>query len=59
MFIIKLVKMWLGRAPHVVVGTLKICLDQYIFWSLVEPGTWSAGLGFNENMQFTVGAAML
>ena len=27
-FIIKLVKMWLGGAPHVVVGTLKISLDR-------------------------------
>ena len=26
-FIIKLVKMWPGRTPHVVVGTLKISLD--------------------------------
>ena len=29
-FIIKLVKMWPGGAPHVVVGTLKISLDQLI-----------------------------
>ena len=27
-FIIKLVKMWLGGTPHVVVGTLKISLDR-------------------------------
>ena len=27
-FIIKLVKMWPGGTPHVVVGTLKISLDQ-------------------------------
>ena len=27
-FIIKLVKMWSGGTPHVVVGTLKISLDQ-------------------------------
>ena len=27
-FIIQLVKMWPGRAPHVVVGTLKITLDR-------------------------------
>ena len=27
-FRIKLVKMWSGRTPHVVVGTLKISLDQ-------------------------------
>ena len=27
-FIIKLVKMWPGGAPHVVVGTLKLSLDQ-------------------------------
>ena len=27
-FIIKFVKMWLGGTPHVVVGTLKISLDQ-------------------------------
>ena len=26
--VIKLVKMWLGGAPHVVVRTLKICLDR-------------------------------
>ena len=26
-FIIKLVKIWLSRAPHVVVGTLKVSLD--------------------------------
>ena len=38
-FIIKLAKMWLGRGPHVVVRTLKISLDQQIFFlqrSLVE-----------------------
>ena len=27
-FIIKLVKMWPGGTPHVVVGTLKISLDR-------------------------------
>ena len=27
-FIIKLVKMWAGGTPHVVVGTLKISLDR-------------------------------
>ena len=31
-FIIKLVKMWLGGAPHVVVGTLKVKIYIYIFF---------------------------
>ena len=31
-FIMKLVKMWLGGGPHVVVGTLKISLDQFLFF---------------------------
>ena len=30
-FVIKLVKMWAGKTPDVVVGTLKISLDRLFF----------------------------
>ena len=35
-FIIKLVKMWLGGTPDVVVGNLKISLDDFFFFATRE-----------------------